>query len=522
MICRQTRSGRVLAVVRLFGSVGPPLAVLLVALALMSPTLLLGAPVDRKPPVTRADDVKDVLHGVDIADPFRWLEDQESPETRAWIDEQNKYSHSFIDGLKARKVIEERMLALVKSDNFGIPFSRNGRYFFTKRPAGQDLFVIYMRKGSKGEDRALVDPHGMSADKTKSVDIFDVSDDGTLMAYSVRDGGQDEVAVRLLNVDSTKLLPDSLPRALYFSFSLLPDKSGYYYTIYKPEGPRLFFHKMGTVSEEDVMVFGEGYGPDKIVGGGVTEDGRYLGIIVYHGSAGQKTEVHFQDLVKKGPIQVVVDDIDARFEPQIGGDKLYMLTNWNAPNGRVLAVDLNNPARDNWEEVVPESDDVIEGMALAGGRIFLNYLHNVASKVAIYEPDGKPVRDIALPSLGYISNVVGRWQGDETFFFFTSFDAPSIIYSYDVKTGRREVWAKRNVPFNPDMFEVKQVWYASKDGTKIPMFIVHKKGLKLDGNNPVYLTGYGGFTVHQTPYYSACTVVWVEHGGVFARPSLRG
>jgi len=498
----------------------------LLMLSLAGSALSQGAPPQTPsyvaPPETRRDDLRDTLHAVEIADPYRWLEDQESPDTRAWIDAQNKYAHSFLDPLTIRDRIRQRLTELMRTDRIGTPIARNGRYFFSKRKADQDLFVVYMREGVKGKDEVLIDPHTMSADKSVSVNLYEVSQDGKLLCYGIREGGQDEERVRLFDVDARVDVADSLPKAMYMGVSLTPDKSGLYYSRYTPEGCRVYFHVMGTDPAGDTQIFGEGYGPDKGMGVGVSEDGRYLLAAVWHGSAGQKTEVYCQDLAAKGSFQTIVNDLDARFEPQIGGDKLFMVTNWNASNGRVLCVDLKNPARENWKEIVPEGQAAIEGMSLAGGRLFVNYLDNVVSKVEVFEPDGKLVREIAFPTLGSVSGMGGQWASNEAFYLFTSFHVPTTIYRYDVKKGSQEIWTKLNVPVDTDKLDVKQVWYTSKDGTKIPMFLVHKKGIKLDGNNPTVLTGYGGFNVNMTPYFSSVLVAWAELGAVAAIPNLRG
>ncbi|MBN1504682.1 MAG: S9 family peptidase [Candidatus Eisenbacteria bacterium] len=479
-------------------------------------------PAFQPPPETRREEFADTLHSVLIPDPYRWLEDQESPETRAWIDAQNAYARSFLDSLPVRQRVKTRLEELVRVDRIAIPTARNGRYFFAMRKADQDLYVIYMREGVKGKDEVLIDPHAMSADKSVSVDMYDVSRDGKLLCYGVREGGQDEERIRLFDVEARADLADSLPKAVYLGVSLMPDKSGVYYSRYGPEGARVYYHAMGTDPAADVQVFGEGYGPDKGIGVGVSEDGRYLVAVVWHGSAGQKTEVHLQDLVVKGPFKVVVDDVDARFSPQMGGDKMFMVTDWNSPNGRVLCVDLKDPARESWKEIVPESKATIEGMSLAGGRLFVNYLDNVVSKVKVFEVDGKFVRDIALPSLGSVSGMAGQWSSDEAFYLFTSFHVPTTIYRYEIEKGNQEVWAELNVPVDTDKLEVKQVWYTSKDGTKVPMFLVYKKGVELDGDNPTVLTGYGGFNTSMTPYFSSMQVTWAEMGGVTAVPNLRG
>ena len=474
------------------------------------------------PPSTTKDAVVDTVHGKAIADPYRWLEDQEAAETRDWIEVQNAYTEALLDHVPGREAIKERLTELTKIDVVGTPTARNGRYFFSKRLKDQDLYVIYMREGLDGEDQVLIDPHGMSEDNRTSVNMMGVSDDGTILIYGVRQGGEDEVEVRFFDVDKRADHPDVLPRSRYFGISLKPDNSGFYYTHFTFMGARIYYHEMGTELKDDEKIFGEGYGPDKIVAGGLSDDGRYLGIIVMHGSAGQKTELYYKDVLNDGPVETLVNDVEARFFPAIAGDVMLLQTNWDAPHGRVLRVSMENPTIENWEEIIPERDAVIQGVSTAGGKIFVSYLENVVPHVEIFDIDGKPQGEIAFETLGAVGGVGGRWDSDEAFFSYSSFAVPPTIYRYDVTTGEKEVWSKIDLPIDSDNIEVKQVWYESKDGTSIPMFVVHKKGLELNGENPTYLTGYGGFNVNLTPGFNGTAVFAVEAGMVYARPNLRG
>ncbi len=473
-------------------------------------------------PKTRADNIEDVLHGVKIVDPYRWLEDQTSPETRTWIDVQNKYTRSFLDVAPGRAELGKRLTELMRVDVIGMPRERGGRYFFTKRLANQDLPVLYVRKGLKGADEVLIDPHPMSPDHTTSVNLMDISEDGKTIVYAVRKGGADEVEVRLMDVDGRKDIPGGLPRARYFGVSLTNDAKTLYYGRLNPEGVRLYRHGIGADPASDQKIFGDGYGPDKGIGAGLSEDGRYLLITVFYGSSAPKSEIWYQDVAAGGPIRPIVNDIDARFNGDIGGDTLYMQTNWKAARGRVLAVNLKDPAREKWRELLPESKSILEGITLSGGRICANYLDNVISRVVIFDTAGKRIREIAFPTIGTVSGMYGQWASDEAFFGFSSFHVPPTTFRYSIAKGTREVWSRVNVPVKSEDFEVKQVWYTSKDGTKVPMFLMHRKGLKLDGSNPTYLTGYGGFTSSLTPGYSSRAVLWAERGGVYAVPNLRG
>jgi prolyl oligopeptidase len=497
-------------------------AVLVLSAAALLPLVRAQQGTRNGPPPTRQDNVKEVLHGVEVVDPYRWLEDQNSPETRAWIDAENQYTQSLIGNLPGRGAIEKRLGELLKVDTIGMPIERHGRYFVSKRLANQDLSVLYMRPGLNAPDEVLVDPHPMSPDRTTSVNFQDVSEDGALLAYGVRRGGADEIEIRFLDVATRKDLPEKLPAARYFGISLKPDKSGFYYTRMNAEGSRVYYHAMGTEAASDAQIFGKGYGPEKIIQGGLSEDGRYLVFIVLHGASADRSEIYVQDVAAKGPIVPVVNDLEARFIPAEAGDHLLIWTNWKAPKGRVLSASWKDPGRQNWKEIIPESDAVIEGVDTAGGHIYVTYTRNASSQLKEFAPDGKLMREVSLPALGSVFGVGGRWKSDNVFYSYGSFLVPQTIYRLSAASGKQEVWARQNVPISGDQFEVKQVWYESRDKTRVPMFLLHRKGLKLDGANPTLLTGYGGFAVSLTPAFSARAALWVERGGVYAVPNLRG
>ena len=478
---------------------------------------------DRKaPPKTRTDNVTETLHGTTITDPYRWLEDKDSPETRAWLKAQNEHTDSLLGAFPGKDRIRQRLTELLKVETIGVPTARGGRYFFTKRSVNQNQPVVYVRNGPNGKDEVLIDPNSMSEDQTTSVNIQEISEDGKLLVYGVRQGGKDEVALFLLDVDTRKQLADRLPEARYFGISMKPDKSGFYYTRFGKEGARVHYHAMGADPSKDEQLFGEGYGPGQIIGAQLSDDGRWLGLYVSHGSSGDKVDVFVKDVAGNGPIKPVVKDIKAGFSGEIIGDQLYLSTDWEAPNGRVLMVDLKNPEQDKWKTVIPEGKSPMTGFSLVGGKLFVTYLDNVASQIRMFEPTGKHIRDIALPSIGTANGVFGKWDSDEAFFTFNSFARPTTIYRYQVSNAKQDVWARINVPVKGDDIEVKQVWYESKDKTRVPMFLIHKKGIKLDGNRPTLLYGYGGFNVNMTPSFSARAAFWAESGGVFAVPNLRG
>jgi prolyl oligopeptidase len=493
-------------------------------LALLSfPRVAPTAPVTvAAPPVTRTDNVKETLHGVEITDPYRWLEDKNSPETRAWIGAENQYTDALIGMQPGRDAIRKRLAQLLKVDQVTVPYAGGGRYVYTKRRADQDLPVIVTRRGAQGAEEVLVDPHPLSPDHTISVSILDLAVDGSLLAYGTRKGGEDEVTVSLLDLEKKQELPDKLPRARYFGISLEPGQRGFYYTRFGAEGSRVYHHKMGTDPASDELLFGDGYGPGKIIVSSLSEDGRRLLLAVYYGSATDRSEVYVKDVEHNGPVTPIVNDIEAYFQPDIAGDHVYMQTNWNASNNRILDVDLAHPARDQWREVVPEGDAAIESFSLTGGKIFVNALKNVTSTVRVYSTAGKLERTLDFVAPGTVANLSGRWAGDEAFFSYSSFAVPTTVERVAIPSGERSTWWKPDVPIDAASIDVQQVWYRSQDGTRIPMFVMSKKGLKRDGTAPTYLTGYGGFTISETPTYKPLAVLWVERGGVYALPNLRG
>lgn len=502
----------------------PRRAQLLAPLALL--VLLAATPAARSAPPpyppSRVAVVSDTLHGIVIEDPYRWLEDQEGPETRAWIEAQNRYRETLMADVPGRDGIRSRLTEVMVTGSTGVPVERGGRYFFRRRAADHDLNVLVVREGPRGRDRVLADPHPLSADHSTSLEYADISPDGRLVAIGTRLGGADELSVAFREVESGRELPDRLGPLRFFALVIAPDLGSVYYTTFTPEGPRVHRHAMGTDPASDRVVFGEGYGPEQLVDLALSEEGRYLLATVSFGSSGDRGELWVKDLATDGPFTPVVRDIDAAFHGAIAGDRLYVRTNWQAPRGRVLRVDLREPARERWTEVVPEGRGVIEGLALAGGRLVVTTLEDVVPRVRSYAADGHPLGEITFPLPGKIGYLSGRWGSDEVFFTFESFVVPTTIHRYDLATGKRSVWWRSSAPVASDRYETKQVWYPSRDGTRVPMFLVHRKGLALDGTHPVYLTGYGGFTVNMVPVFSAMAALWVEAGGVFAMPNLRG
>jgi prolyl oligopeptidase len=473
------------------------------------------------PPKARVDSVTDTYGKVSVKDPYRWLENQTSPETRAWIDAENLCTEQVLRNIPGREALRTRIADLYHADVYSMPIERAGRYFFTKRTAGQDLSLIYLRRGRTGTDEVLVDPLGWSRDHSASTAIEEVSRDGKLLFYSRREGGQDEVTVRVRDVDSNRDLPDVLTSAVYFSVAPTPDDRGVYYTKATAEGPRAYYHTMGTAEGQDKLLYGEGLGRDRILAVFLSDDGRYLVYTVFHGSGSEQTELYIQNVQDHGPVVTVVNGISSRFEAYFGGSTLYIRTNWKASYWHVYATDPVSPTPEHWREVIAETDDTLSDFAPIGGKLVAEYLHNATSQIVISDRDGKNPKPVVLPALGS-TEISGRWESPEVFYAFTTFNYPTTNFVYDISTGRSSVWSKINVPIDPSLFETEQVWYSSKDGTRVSLFLFHRRGVQLNGDNPTVLFGYGGFDVVFPLAFQPAIIAWAEHGGVYALANIRG
>ena len=474
------------------------------------------------PPPTEAREIVETLHGVEVRDPYRWLEDQQSPATRDWIDAQNEYTDTVLGMLPGRGPLRELAAEVLERDVWGLPNERGGRYFFSRRRADQNLAVIYVREGLDGADRVLIDPHPLSPDHTTSVALRDISDDGRLVAYAVREGGVDEVSIRLRDVDTGEDLPDALPAARYGGVSLTPDGDGFYYERYGDVTPRVMYHALGSDPATDRQIFGEGYERHHIPVTLLSDDGRWLVVHVIKGSSGP-TEIHVKDLHDDGPFVTAIADGVSESWADFAGRQLVITTNLDAPNKRVVLADPASPAAAAWREVIPERKEVVVQSASGlGGRLAVAYLEDVQPRVALHELDGTHVRDIAFEAVGSVGGGAGRWESSEAFFTFETFHVPSTIYRYDLETGEQTVWAAAALPVAAGAYQVTQEWFRSRDGTRVPIFIVHRPGVALDGGNPTYLTGYGGFNLSLTPTFSALATAWLEAGGVFALANMRG
>jgi prolyl oligopeptidase len=480
-------------------------------IAALLPMTLLAAP----PPATRKTDTVDVLHGVSVPDPYRWLEDQQSPETRAWLNEQIAYTTSFVNAVPQRPAIVKRLTELMRVDS--VNASHAGNYFFlVKRTPEQDQAVILVQKGEKGAAEVLIDPNAWGG--SKSVVIADHSPDGKLLAYGIRKGGEDELEVHFLNIETKKEFGDVLPRGRYFSVNILPAGDGVLFAKATPEGPRLYEQTFGQAPK---LIFGENLGLSHLLSAELASNGKYLLITAALGSASELDIVYVLPLASRKLIPINTET-KATFAGAIGGETLFLKTNWNAPRHRILAVDLNKPDRSNWKEIIPQSKWNIESMTLTGGRIAINTLENVLPKTRLYTPAGKLVREITFPGIGSGSNLAGSWEDDVAFTTFRSFTQPATTFVHSIAKATSREFHRQNVPVEKLPTTVTQKWFPSKDGTQIPMFVAHRADRKLDGSLPTLLYGYGGFNLSQTPAFSSTYAWWIEHGGAVAIVNLRG
>jgi prolyl oligopeptidase len=480
------------------------------------------------PPASAERPVTDDYHGTKITDPYRWLEDQDSAETRAWIDAQMRYTTSYLSQVKNRPEIEKRLTELQRVESYSTPYERNGVYFFKKRLANENQGSLYVRKGLHGADERLVDATKLSADQNTSVNINDIAKDGSLLVYGIREGGADEELVKVIDPRTKQELADSLPKARYQGIFLSPDKKGLYYSRFDGKQSEVFYHAFGSSAGSDNLLFGrefegEKYGAMELINCYISENGRYLLLNVAHGVPAKRIDVFVKDLRSpKSPVRPVIRGIDNRFIAHNYDGDLYVLTDNKAEKYRVVKIKIDDSAPEHWATIVPEGKNVISEINIVGGRLFVSGYHDVVSQTRIFDLNGKQIGEIKYPALGSSSGVRGREASNEGFYTFESFNIPPTIYHYDVKTGKADVFARPNVPFHSDEYEVKQVFYTSNDGTKVPMFISAKKGLKQTGDTPTLMFAYGGFNLSETAHWDPEFAWWMEQGGYYAQPNLRG
>ena len=489
-------------------------------------------------PAARKSDVVDDYHGTRVPDPYRWLEDPDSPESRAWIEAQNRLTAAYLAEIPARATIRQRLTKLWNYPKYGAPFRKAGRYFFLKNDGLQNQSVLYKQASLEATPETLLDPNILSEDGTVALSTLAVSDNGRLLAYGTAASGSDWEEFRVRDVVTARDLPDDLKWIKFSGASWTKDGAGFFYSRY-PEPTdkaltdvnrfqRLYYHRLGTDQAQDVLVYERPDQPDWGMNAAVTDDGRYAVLTVWLGTD-RRNRVYFRDLKDPrhpkitGEVVRLLDDFDASYA-FVGNDGpvFYFLTDLDAPRKRVIAIDTRHPERGRWREVIPQGQDVLEGVHIIHDTFVANYMHDASSRLRLFALDGRMLKDLELPTLGSIGSISGERKDDEMFYAFTSFLYPTTIFRYDFKSGATSVFKAPTIDFDPSRFETKQVFYTSKDGTRVPMFITYKKGLTLDGSNPTYLYGYGGFNISLTPSFSVAMLVWLEMGGVYAVPNLRG
>ncbi len=485
-------------------------------------------------PQAKRGNVVDDYFGTKVADPYRWLEDENSPATREWITEENKLTFGYLEKIPARDQIRNRMMKLTNYERYGTPSRHGDRYFYYKNDGLQNQSVLYWTESLTGTPKVLLDPNTMSKDGTVAINGLSYTDDGKLVAYGTSAAGSDWQEWHVRDVDTGKDLPDVIKWVKFAGASWLKDGSGFFYSRYdQPNSAtmmqaanyyqKLYFHKLGTPQSEDKLVYQNPDNKRQIFNGSVTDDGHYLIIHVSEGTD-RRNRVYYKDLSSpESPVVKLLDNFDAAYGfIDNDGPVFYFRTDLDAPMGRVIAIDTRHPEKADWKTVIPESKDALQGVNIVDDTFIASYLKDAKTEVRLFDMSGKFLRTVDLPGIGTASGFGGKRSDKETFYSFQSFTTPMTIFRYDMATHTSSVYRQPKVDFNPADFETKQVFYHSKDGTRVPMFITYRKGLKLNGKNPTLLYAYGGFDISLTPSFSVSNLVWMEMGGVYAQPNLRG
>jgi prolyl oligopeptidase len=488
-------------------------------------------------PSTRKTDHTDTYHGTAVPDPYRWLEDdvRKSSEVADWVERQNNVTQAYLDAIPERAAIKKRVTELWNYERYSAPSKVGGKYFFSKNDGLQNQNVLYVADAPDAEPRVVIDPNKLSKDGTVALAGTALSDDARYLAYGVAEAGSDWNTWRVLDVATGKPLADELRWVKFSGASWTKDGRGFFYSRFpEPEegaafqslntNQKLYYHRLGTPQADDVLVYHRPDQPKWTIGGGVTDDGRYLAIFVSDGTTSRKTRVVVKDLLEPYGLPVeLIDNHDNKWAlVENDGPVFYFLTDWNAPKMQVIAIDTRHPEKRNWKVVIPEGKDTLQSVSCVGNLFVCDYLQDAKSAVKVYGMDGRFVRDVELPGIGTAGGFGGKRTDTETFYSFSSFATPPSVYRYDLVTGQSKLLRQAKVRFDPAEYEVKQVFYKSKDGTEVPMFVCHKRGIKLDGSNPTLLYGYGGFNISLTPGFSVSRLAWMEMGGVFAQANLRG
>jgi prolyl oligopeptidase len=478
------------------------------------------------PPPTPAEPLTEVLHGVPVTDPYRWLEDQDSPRTREWIDRQTAYARAYFDAIPGRKRIRKRVAELLGVGVISEPWKVGSRYFCLKRAPHAEQSVIVMREGEKSDYIPLVGSEGRDDSRTVAVNILNISGDGRYLAYSVRRGGQDCCSIEFLDVDRREKLRDCLPSGFHRGLVFAPERGGVYYShetigTARPFHRAVSWHKFGTSSHEDIEVFFGGDDPKLRVILFGSPDGRQLGYCKMLSADPVRTDFLLHDVATGSAPQLIAKDIEGLFAPYLLDDKVIALTYWGSPNGRIVLINSRDPQPEDWYEIVPEAKARIQGFAVTGGRVFVGFVEDATTRVKIFDFAGNSCGILPCPPLGTAHTLPSRPDSDTAFFSFTSFSQAPTIFRYNTSTSKHETWAQSQVPFHGESMQVDRVEYASKDGTKVPLFLVAQKG-QFARSLPTFLTGYGGFGTSLTPQFTAYATFLIEHGFLFAVANVRG
>ena len=486
-------------------------------------------------PITKRGDQVDNYHGTPVADPFRWLEDPNSAETAAWVDAQNAVTQPFLAGLPYREQIKARLTQLWNFEKRSTPSKHAGRYFWYRNSGLQNQSVLYTSTNMHSKKpRVLLDPNTLSADGTVALSGTSISENGKLLAYSISASGSDWCEWRVRDIRTGKDLPDLVKWCKFSGASWTKDNRGFFYSRYAEPNDstkledtntdqKVYYHVIGTDQSEDVLVYERPDHPKWSLGSALTEDGRYH--LIYASEGFDWNNIYFRDLKNNGPWQTLFDTEDAHYSVvDSDGSLFWIQTDLDAPRGRVMAVDVSKltGGRPQMTEVIGQAPETMESARLLNNHFVVSYLKDAHTQVRIFDRKGKHRRDVEFPGLGTVSGFGGKRRSRKTFYTFTSFNSPGTAYQYDMRTGESTLFHQTEVAFNPDEYTTEQVFYTSKDGTRVPMFICYRNGLKRDGSNPTYLYGYGGFSVNETPSFSTSILVWMEMGGIFAMPNLRG
>ena len=481
-----------------------------------------------KYPQTKKGETVDLYFDSKVNDPYRWLEDDKSEETAAWVKAENEVTYDYLSQIPFRNELKDRLQKLWNYEKIGSPSTEGNFTYYFKNNGLQNQSVL-CRKDATGKEEVFLDPNTFSKEGTSSLGEMDFSKDGSILAYSISEGGSDWRKVVIMNTLDKKIVEDTLVDVKFSGLSWKGNEGFFYSSYDKPKGSqlsaktdqhKLYFHKLGTSQKEDKVIFGADQ-KRRYVGGSVTDDDRFL--IITAGNSTYGNELYFKDLTQpNSPIVTIVDNFNSDSSViENEGSKLYIETDWNAPNKRIVTVDVSNPKPENWKDFIPETENVLTP-STCGGFFFANYMKDAVSVVQQYDYSGKLVRNIQLPGLGTATGFSGKKTDKTVYYSFANYITPGTIYAMESQSGKSTIYEKPKVDFKSEEYVSKQVFYTSKDGTKIPMMITHKKGLKLDGNNPTILYGYGGFNINLTPSFSIANAVWMENGGIYAVANLRG